>query len=184
MERLPLITSLVRSLAPRPFLKMEALPVWFGQMLGTPPWCGASVSSGLPLVWSGLVVSPTSRWYVEICWPRQIFSADWQSKNVVSQLLSYLSYTKGIPIALLFVFLVRASTLDGSEAGIKEYIGRWDMSVLTEQGDVWSTAVSQIFCSIGVVSSWPTVARRSMFSFVVFVSQASLSLIRLRLLVS
>lgn len=58
----------------------------------------------------------------------------------------------GIPIVLLFVFLGRAVSLEGQELGIKEYIGRWDVSVLTESPDVWSTAVSQIFFSIGVVS--------------------------------
>lgn len=59
-------------------------------------------------------------------------------------------FTMGLPIVLLFVFLGRAVSLEGSELGIKEYIGRWDMSVLTERPDCWSTAVSQIFFSIGV----------------------------------
>jgi len=58
--------------------------------------------------------------------------------------------TMGIPIVLLFVFLIRAVTLEGHEIGIEAYIGGWDMSVLTEQGDVWSTAVSQIFFSLGI----------------------------------
>lgn len=34
--------------------------------------------------------------------------------------------------------------------GNLRYIGKWDMAVLTERPDVWSTAVSQIFFSIGV----------------------------------
>ncbi|CAB9501948.1 chloride-dependent neutral and basic amino acid transporter B [Seminavis robusta] len=59
-------------------------------------------------------------------------------------------FTMGLPIVLLFVFLIRGLTLEGYQDGIKEYIGVWDLSVLTEQGDVWSTAVSQIFFSIGV----------------------------------
>jgi solute carrier family 6 GABA transporter-like protein 1 len=59
-------------------------------------------------------------------------------------------FTMGLPVILLFIFLGRSASLDGSSAGIKEYIGIWDVSVLTEQGDVWSTAVSQIFFSIGV----------------------------------
>jgi solute carrier family 6 GABA transporter-like protein 1 len=62
-------------------------------------------------------------------------------------------FTMGFPIVLLFVFLGRAVSLDGSEDGIKEYIGIWDMSVLTERPDCWSTAVSQIFFSIGVTVS-------------------------------
>jgi len=56
----------------------------------------------------------------------------------------------GLPIILLFVFLGKAVSLEGSHAGIVEYIGRWDMQVLTDRPDVWSTAVSQIFFSIGV----------------------------------
>lgn len=59
-------------------------------------------------------------------------------------------FTMGLPIILLFIFLIKAITLEGSGAGIKEYIGIWDMSVLTERPDCWSTAVSQIFFSIGV----------------------------------
>ena len=31
----------------------------------------------------------------------------------------------GVPIVLLFVFLIKALTLEGAEDGIKEYIGRW-----------------------------------------------------------
>jgi solute carrier family 6 GABA transporter-like protein 1 len=59
-------------------------------------------------------------------------------------------FTMGLPIILLFVFLGKAVSLPGSENGIREYIGIWDMSVLTERPDCWSTAVSQIFFSIGV----------------------------------
>lgn len=59
-------------------------------------------------------------------------------------------FTMGLPIILLFVFLGKAVSLEGANDGIVEYIGRWDMSVLTERPDCWSTAVSQIFFSIGV----------------------------------
>jgi SNF family Na+-dependent transporter len=59
-------------------------------------------------------------------------------------------FTMGLPIVLLFVFLGRAVSLEGASDGIKVYIGQWDMSVLTERPDVWSTAVSQIFFSLGV----------------------------------
>mmetsp|Transcript_14648 Transcript_14648/g.29751 ORF Transcript_14648/g.29751 Transcript_14648/m.29751 type:complete len:649 (-) Transcript_14648:136-2082(-) len=62
--------------------------------------------------------------------------------------ITYL--TMGIPIVLLFIFLFTSVTLEGANLGVKEYIGRWDMKVLTERPDVWSTAVSQIFFSIGV----------------------------------
>mmetsp|Transcript_12620 Transcript_12620/g.24240 ORF Transcript_12620/g.24240 Transcript_12620/m.24240 type:complete len:654 (+) Transcript_12620:123-2084(+) len=59
-------------------------------------------------------------------------------------------FTMGVPIILLFVFLIKSLTLEGASDGIKEYIGRWDTSVLTDRPDCWSTAVSQIFFSIGV----------------------------------
>lgn len=62
--------------------------------------------------------------------------------------IAYL--TMGIPIVLLFVFLGRAVSLEGSSDGIKEYIGIWDMSVLSTRGEVWSVACSQIFFSIGL----------------------------------
>ena len=58
--------------------------------------------------------------------------------------------TMGIPVVLLFVFLIKASTLEGASDGITEYIGVWDMSVLRTEGEVWSVAVSQIFFSIGL----------------------------------
>lgn len=59
-------------------------------------------------------------------------------------------FTMGLPILLLFVFLIKGLTLEGSGAGVKEYIGIWDTSVLTQQGEVWSVACSQIFFSIGL----------------------------------
>lgn len=58
--------------------------------------------------------------------------------------------TMGLPIILLFIFLGRAVSLEGASDGIYECIGQWDLSVLSKQGDVWSTAVTQIFFSIGV----------------------------------
>ena len=58
--------------------------------------------------------------------------------------------TMGLPVIFLFIFLGLGVSLEGSEVGIKAYIGQWDMSVLSEQKDVWSTAVSQIFFSLSV----------------------------------
>lgn len=77
-----------------------------------------------------------------LCFCGTAFGVQWTGR------VTYI--TMGIPIALLFIFLGRGLTLEGHEAGIKEYIGVWDMSILSEQPDVWSTAVSQIFFSIGV----------------------------------
>eukprot|EP00798_Chlamydomonas_sp_ICE-L_P022541 gene22541-29667_t len=58
--------------------------------------------------------------------------------------------TMGLPIVALIIFLVRSVTLEGSSDGIKNYIGQWDISILTSRPDIWSTAVSQIFFSLGV----------------------------------
>ena len=56
----------------------------------------------------------------------------------------------GFPILLLFIFLGKAVSLEGSQDGIREYIGIWDVSVLTEMPEVWSEACTQIFFSIGI----------------------------------
>jgi SNF family Na+-dependent transporter len=58
-------------------------------------------------------------------------------------------FTMGFPILLLFIFFIRAVTLENASEGIQSYIGEWDMSILLEQPEVWSTAVSQIFFSLG-----------------------------------
>lgn len=56
--------------------------------------------------------------------------------------------TMGLPVVLLFIFLIRGCTLEGSGAGVKAYIGEWDVSTL--DGSAWSTAVTQIFFSLSV----------------------------------
>ena len=63
--------------------------------------------------------------------------------------------TMGLPVLMLFILLIRALTLPGSYEGLRQYFGKWDLSVLVNQPDIWSTAVSQIFFSIGVAVSWP-----------------------------
>jgi len=59
-------------------------------------------------------------------------------------------FTMGLPAILIFVFLGRAVSLPGASDGINAYIGEWDMSVLVNQPECWSRAVSQIFFSVGV----------------------------------
>jgi len=59
-------------------------------------------------------------------------------------------FTMGFPILLLFVFLIKGLTLEGSQNGVKAYIGVWNMRVLSDEPEVWSVACSQIFFSIGV----------------------------------
>lgn len=58
--------------------------------------------------------------------------------------------TMGFPVIMLFVFLGRALTLPGSSDGVDAYIRHIDLSVLADQPAVWSTAVSQIFFSLGI----------------------------------
>jgi solute carrier family 6 GABA transporter-like protein 1 len=61
--------------------------------------------------------------------------------------------TMGLPIIMLAILLIRALTLPGASKGINLYLGQWDLSVLVDQPDIWSTAVSQIFFSVGVAVS-------------------------------
>jgi len=59
-------------------------------------------------------------------------------------------FTMGFPILLLFIFLGKGASLEGAGDGIVEYIGRWDMKVLSDEPACWSQAVSQIFFSLSV----------------------------------
>jgi len=59
-------------------------------------------------------------------------------------------FTMGFPVLLLFIFLIKASTLKGSSDGISQYIGQWDTDVLTDRPDCWSLAVTQVFFSLSV----------------------------------
>jgi len=71
--------------------------------------------------------------------------------NTGLKLTGRITYvTMGLPVLLLFIFLIRGATLDGASDGIKAYIGEWDLKVLREDGEVWSEAVAQIFFSLSV----------------------------------
>ena len=61
--------------------------------------------------------------------------------------------TMGLPIIMLFILLIRALTLPGASNGVSVYFGNWDLKVLINEPDIWSTAVSQIFFSVGVAVS-------------------------------
>ena len=56
----------------------------------------------------------------------------------------------GFPILLLFIFLFRGVTLDGYTDGVRAYITNWDLSILSEEPNIWSEAVAQIFFSLSV----------------------------------
>jgi solute carrier family 6 GABA transporter-like protein 1 len=59
-------------------------------------------------------------------------------------------FTMGIPFIVLIAFLIQSLTLTGASDGVAIYIGEWDVSVLTERGDVWAAATTQIFFSLGI----------------------------------
>ena len=83
--------------------------------------------------------------YCFLTWLLIFLSVAWGVK--ITGRIAY--FTMGLPIVLLFVFLVKGLTLEGSSAGVKSYIGVWDLKVLRTEGEVWSIACSQIFFSIG-----------------------------------
>lgn len=58
--------------------------------------------------------------------------------------------TMGLPVVVLLALLIKSGTLEGNKAGIDAYIGKWDLSTLSEQPQQWSMAVSQIFFSLSV----------------------------------
>eukprot|EP01006_Ploeotia_vitrea_P048632 TRINITY_DN67256_c1_g16_i1.p1 TRINITY_DN67256_c1_g16~~TRINITY_DN67256_c1_g16_i1.p1 ORF type:complete len:840 (-),score=87.61 TRINITY_DN67256_c1_g16_i1:304-2709(-) len=63
---------------------------------------------------------------------------------------SYVVYvTMPLPFILLVILFVRAVTLDGSGDGIDAYLGKWDMSALSDPG-IWADAAGQIFFSLSV----------------------------------
>lgn len=60
--------------------------------------------------------------------------------------------TVGLPVFMLSILLMRSASLPGASDGIRAFAGEWDLAVLSERPDVWSTAVTQVFFSIGVTS--------------------------------
>eukprot|EP00586_Coscinodiscus_wailesii_P000231 CAMPEP_0172481156 /NCGR_PEP_ID=MMETSP1066-20121228/6801_1 /TAXON_ID=671091 /ORGANISM="Coscinodiscus wailesii, Strain CCMP2513" /LENGTH=631 /DNA_ID=CAMNT_0013243169 /DNA_START=161 /DNA_END=2056 /DNA_ORIENTATION=- len=115
----------------------EAYDYFLGTIVGS----GTVGDDQMPtrLVWQNVIA-------LAVAWAAVFFAVAGGVQN--EGRITYV--TMGLPIILLFVFLGRSVTLPGAQDGIKAYIGQWDLSVLTEQPDVWSTAVSQIFFSIGV----------------------------------
>jgi len=52
------------------------------------------------------------------------------------------------PVVMLFVLIIQGATLPGAKEGVKAYIGRWDLSQLSD-GNMWVDAFGQIFFSLG-----------------------------------
>jgi solute carrier family 6 GABA transporter-like protein 1 len=116
----------------------EAVNYFFNDIIG-----GSTVNpkDGTPtrMVWRNVGFSAMCWVLIFLC---TAWGVEWTGR------IAY--FTMGLPFVLLFVFLGKAVSLQWSQVGMKEYIGIWDMSVLTEQGEVWSVASSQIFFSIGL----------------------------------
>jgi SNF family Na+-dependent transporter len=55
-----------------------------------------------------------------------------------------------LPALMILILLITSMTLEGSGAGIYNYIGRWDFSKLASEPTMWSEAVTQIFFSLGI----------------------------------
>lgn len=70
----------------------------------------------------------------------------WKGQKVISKALYF---TVLMPVVMLMILMIIGLTLEGSGEGIKQYIGQWDMSLLSE-GDMWSDAFGQIFFSLSI----------------------------------
>lgn len=58
--------------------------------------------------------------------------------------------TMSLPLILLLVLAIRGVMLEGAAAGLHQYMGKWDFSVLWKRPEIWSQAAGQIYFSIGV----------------------------------
>ena len=122
-----------------------ALPVLLEQMLGTHASPSFLFSSVLRLV------SFVQLLLFVIVYDHTPANRNNPHFNIGLKFTGAITYiTMGLPIIFLFIFFIRGLTLEGSADGVKAYIGVWDLSVLSERGDSWSTAVSQIFFSLSV----------------------------------
>jgi len=69
----------------------------------------------------------------------------------VTGILSYITVI--FPAIMICVLLVTSCTMNGAGFGVKNYIGKWDLSILADTPTCWSDAAAQIFFSTGVVIS-------------------------------
>jgi len=58
--------------------------------------------------------------------------------------------TMGLPLLTIFVLLIAGATLEGSYEGVQQYIGKWDVKILSLQPQLWNQACGQAFFSLGV----------------------------------
>eukprot|EP00281_Chroomonas_sp_CCMP1168_P024968 CAMPEP_0206227452 /NCGR_PEP_ID=MMETSP0047_2-20121206/8633_1 /ASSEMBLY_ACC=CAM_ASM_000192 /TAXON_ID=195065 /ORGANISM="Chroomonas mesostigmatica_cf, Strain CCMP1168" /LENGTH=946 /DNA_ID=CAMNT_0053650609 /DNA_START=46 /DNA_END=2886 /DNA_ORIENTATION=+ len=55
-----------------------------------------------------------------------------------------------IPFIFIIVMMVAGATLEGSLEGVRNYIGVWDMRVLSSRPQLWAQSVGQVFFSFGI----------------------------------
>lgn len=58
-------------------------------------------------------------------------------------------FTMGLPVVIVIILLGRSVSLPNASDGIKLYFGTWRSSLLAD-GQIWQTAVGQVFFSTGV----------------------------------
>eukprot|EP01069_Polyplicarium_translucidae_P010985 Polyplicarium_translucidae@DN3409_c8_g1_i2.p1 len=81
-------------------------------------------------------------------------------RGVLWYFVAVVYFTMGVPLLLLAIITARGASLPGAGDGIRHYIGGVHASVgtracrhlgeLSEQPEMWTAAVGQIFFSIGV----------------------------------
>jgi len=60
-----------------------------------------------------------------------------------------VKFTMPIPVLLLVIIMIAACTLDGAGDGLDQYLGNWDMEVLSDNS-IWSAATGQVFFTLSV----------------------------------
>lgn len=58
-------------------------------------------------------------------------------------------FTMGLPLVITIILVGRSCSLEGAGAGVKEFWGTWHGEKLA-RGEIWQTAVGQVFFSTGV----------------------------------
>jgi len=75
-----------------------------------------------------------------------VFLILWKGADFISKAVWV---TVLLPVLMLFILLGVGASLEGSSDGVYQYIGRWDVSALSN-GEMWSDAFGQIFFSLSL----------------------------------
>lgn len=66
----------------------------------------------------------------------------------ITGIITYFTMT--VPFIMIFALLFAGITLDGASEGARQYIGRWDFTVLTSNPIIWANAAGQTFFTLGI----------------------------------